>query len=447
MEKQHDMLFSPKFYMYLHSKIIYSLSSLTTNHNFSVNIVSDHISFTHDSKLCFCATIRNGTSFLNGSTIQNPEYALTSSLSCHRSITFIHKWLAHIEQARLKRLLENAMANGLHINSNTAIPPICEPCIAAKQHRTPFPKGVSSWASKPLDLIVSDIHGPLPVWTPSGHWYWITFTDDCTRYWCVDLLKTKDEAFEAYWSYKAFVENQANSKVRWFRDDKGGEYVGHKWNQHFQHQGIIHEHTTRGTSQQNRISEQTNRTLIEGTIALLQQAHLPTTMWGDALWLLVRIINATPTLALPDKTPYEAWHGHKPNLGMLCTFGCTAYVHVQKDKRNGLQPRSQKCIYLGFEDGYKGWWCLDPIMKHIIISQDIVFNESKFPGLSTTSNAEKSLLPVPTPLPREVIALPEAQPDLDLNAPEVDHNIPPHAELNSLEPDPPLPPELCCDNR
>jgi hypothetical protein len=110
-------------------------------------------------------------------------------------------------------------------------------------------------------------------------------------------------------------------------------------------------------------------------------------MWGDALKLLVRIINATPTSALPDKTPYEAWNSRKPDLGMLCTFGCTAYVHVQKNERNGLQPKSRKCIYLGFENGYKGWRCLDVITKHVVVSRDVIFDESEFPGLSITVRA------------------------------------------------------------
>ena len=164
-------------------------------------------------------------------------------------------------------------------------------------------------------------------------------------------------------------------------------------------------------------------------------------MWGDALQLLVHIINATPTSALPDVTPYEAWYGCKPVLGMLCTFGCTAYVHMQKDERNGLQPRSQKCIYLSFENGYKGWCCLDPITKHTIISCDIIFNEMEFPGLST-SNPTKSLLkPAPIEIPHEAAAPPDSDPDPE--PPEADHEIhpPPIPEHPDPNPDLPAPPD------
>jgi transposase InsO family protein len=408
---------------------------LTTHHGFSVNIVRDQISFTQDGKLRFCATVQNGIGFLTGDTVPNPEHALaTPSPVVDRPL--LHKRLAHIGHARLERLITDDMANGIHVNKNTEIPLVCEPCIAAKQHRRPFPKKSENRAIKPLDLVVSDVHGPLPVRTPSGHRYWITFTDDCTRYRCVYLLRTKDEAFDAYKSYEAFAENQTNSRVRRFRDDKGGEYIGQKWTQHFQHRGIIHEHTTRGTPQQNGISERTNRTLTEGIIALLQQAHLPASMWGDALKLLVRIINATPTSALPDKTPYEAWNGRKPDLGMLRTFGCTAYVHVQKNERNGLQPKSRKCIYLGFESGYKGWRCLDVITKRVVVSRDVIFDESEFPGLSITASTNEPLVPLPALLPIEGDGAPEAQPHLE---PAPDIQPPPELEPEP-EPDPLLNP-------
>ena len=221
--------------------------------------------------LQFCATVQNGMGFLTRNTVPISEHALaTSPLAVNQLL--LHKQLAHIGSALSEKLLVNDMAKGIHISSNEKIPQICEPCIAAKQHCDLFPKVSDSWTSKPLDLIVSDIHGPLPVRTPSGHRYWMTFTDDCMRYRSVYLWKTKDEAFKAYWSYKALAENQIGLRIQRFRDDKGGEYIGKKWDEHFKHWGIIHECTTKGTPQHNGISEQTNCTLIEGTTALLHQA-------------------------------------------------------------------------------------------------------------------------------------------------------------------------------
>ncbi|WP_369123699.1 integrase catalytic domain-containing protein, partial [Clostridioides difficile] len=55
--------------------------------------------------------------------------------------------------------------------------------------------------------------------------YFITFIDDCTRYCYVYLLKSRDEALEAFKTYKNEVENQLSRKIKAIRSDRGGEYV------------------------------------------------------------------------------------------------------------------------------------------------------------------------------------------------------------------------------
>ena len=62
------------------------------------------------------------------------------------------------------------------------------------------------------------------VQTRGGKKYFITFIDDCTRCYYVYLLKSKDEAIEAFIQYKNEVENQLNKKIKVLRSDRGGEY-------------------------------------------------------------------------------------------------------------------------------------------------------------------------------------------------------------------------------
>ena len=362
---------------------------LTTKHDFTVLVVNESLLFKRNNKIVFTATVQNGVGYLNGKTVQSGEavFATVSEIG----LNLLHRRLAHIGEDRLKQLLSQNMTQGLKSDGLAKLSTTCEHCISAKQHRAPFPKRSMHRAKAPLELIVSDIHGPLPVRTRSGYRYWITFTDDHTRYRHVFLLKAKSEAFNAYLAFEALVENQLGTKIRRFRDDKGGEYIGHKWNEHFTKRGIIHEHTTTATPQQNGISERTNRTLLEGITAMLQDAKLPSYMWGEALQLFVRILNATPTSALPNITPYEAWHKEKPNLSMLRVFGCRAYVHVQKQNRDGLQSHTRKCIYLGFEDGYKGWKCYDPKTKSIVVSRDVIFDETVSPGLTAQKDDDEPI--------------------------------------------------------
>src|ERR1700761_3967782 len=74
------------------------------------------------------------------------------------------------------------------------LPYSTEPCLAGKQHRH-VNKVATSHAKGLLDLIHTDLHGPVPVQTPDGFKYWLTFIDDHSRHWSISLLKNKSDAF------------------------------------------------------------------------------------------------------------------------------------------------------------------------------------------------------------------------------------------------------------
>ena len=93
---------------------------------------------------------------------------------------------------------------------------------------------------EPLDLIHSDVCDMKSVQTRGGKKCFITFIDDCTRYCYVYLLRSKDEAIEAFMQYKNEVENQLNKKIKVLRSDRGGEYESPFGEFCLQH-GIVHQ--------------------------------------------------------------------------------------------------------------------------------------------------------------------------------------------------------------
>jgi hypothetical protein len=110
--------------------------------------------------------------------------------------------------------------------------------------------------------------------------------------------------------------------------------------------------------------------------------------WGAAVLYYTDILNATPSSALSSTTSYEVWHKSKPDLSMRRVFGCCVYVHVMcKDWKN-LQSHTENCVFLGFEPGYKGWKCYNPVTKKIIVSRNIIFAENTFPSLSTVDKPQ-----------------------------------------------------------
>ena len=92
-----------------------------------------------------------------------------------------HRRLAHIGPQSLQKMVQSGMVHGLDLSAEqakSAAEEVCEPCLQAKQTRTPFPASTSS-TNRPLELVHMDLMGPMPVRSVGGKAYLATFMDDC----------------------------------------------------------------------------------------------------------------------------------------------------------------------------------------------------------------------------------------------------------------------------
>ena len=87
------------------------------------------------------------------------------------------------------------------------------------------------------------------------------------------------------------------------------------------------------------------------------------------------LINRSPRASLGGKVAEEVWIGNAVVFDHLCIFGCPTYVHVPGDERSKLDPKSKKCIFLGYKKGVKGYKFWDLNAKKMVISRDAVFDE------------------------------------------------------------------------
>ena len=287
-------------------------------------------------------------------------------------------------QSRYTKLIQGDLVIGLVVSSKSQPDPICEACLAGKMTSGPFPSS-DSISEHPLELVHSDLHGPLPVATAEGYRYWMTFIDDCTKLQAVMYLRRKSDAFEAFKTFKAYAENQLNAKIKAVQDDKAGEYMSAAFHKFMDQCGIARRHSTRNRPQQNGVAERANRTISDHVTAMLNEAKLPASFWALAVTAYVHVWNRLPTAPLPGTTPYTQWFKQKPDISHFRVFGCTAYVYIQRDKRKSLQPHMEKCIFVGYPSGYKGWQFYNPVTKKFIISERAIFDKRSFPGLSRTS--------------------------------------------------------------
>ena len=96
-----------------------------------------------------------------------------------------------------------------------------------------------------------------------GYRYFLTFTDDLSRYGYIYLMKHKSETFEKFKEFQSEVENHRDKKMKFLRFDRGGEYLSYEFGLHLKQCGIVSQLTPPGAPQRNGVSERHNRTLLD----------------------------------------------------------------------------------------------------------------------------------------------------------------------------------------
>lgn len=288
---------------------------------------------------------------------------------------FWHNKLGHLGITNMKKLI--SMSDGFKIGIKELEQDLknCDVCLKTKMTRKTFGPGRES-ATRPLQIIHSDVGGKVSPMTWDGKQYYVTFRDDFTGYIEVYLLAAKSEVFEVMRDYVAAVEAKWGTKIHKIRVDNGGEYSSNAIKQWWKTRGIVPDFTPPYTPQLNGTSERLNRTLMDKTRALLMTSGLNKDKWGEALRVAAFLTNRSP-YAEKSATPYENWHNRKPDLSTLKTFGCSAYVK-QLNYLKKLDDRSKKLIMIGYAPvGYRMW---DEEKRSIIISRDVNFNENEVCG-------------------------------------------------------------------
>ena len=141
------------------------------------------------------------------------------------------------------------------------------------------------------------------------------------------------------------VENQFGRKLKCLRTDNGGEFKSEEFVKFCRERGIRREFITPYSPEQNGIAKRMNQTIKERVVSMLQHSGLSDGFWAEALGLQI---------------PQELWIGSKANYDKLRIFGYEAYALIWKEDCRKLEPRSRKCVFLGYgandEIGYQSSW-------------------------------------------------------------------------------------------
>ena len=218
-------------------------------------------------------------------------------------INIWHKRMGHLGEDNVRRLAK--MVEGMKIKARTTVG-VCEPCLEGKQTRQPSHKPATR-ASEPLELIHSDLCGPIDPTTYGGTNYYVLFTDDFTRMSHIYPLKGKTsvEVLEKFREYRPEVEKQIDKSIKRLRTDGGGEYE--KWmGAHLKGSGIIHETTAPYSPDQNGVAERANRTIMERVKAIIAEAKLDKRLWMEIADTVVYLKNRSPTTSARRNNPLRS---------------------------------------------------------------------------------------------------------------------------------------------
>lgn len=149
-----------------------------------------------------------------------------------------HRRLGHLNRGSMKTLTN--LVDGVNYSELERQP--CLSCIKGKQHRQPFPRSERK-TNQILELVHSDLCGPMSTTSIGGSKYFLTLIDDYSRKTFVYFLEHKSEAFDIISEFINMVELQTGKKVKKLRSDNGTEYVNRRMQNMFKNKGIIKVHS------------------------------------------------------------------------------------------------------------------------------------------------------------------------------------------------------------
>jgi len=269
---------------------------------------------------------------------------------------------------------------GIKLIDNRA-PLICDSCEHGKSTRKVIQKEHQTLLARAFgDEVHTNVWGPSPTLSVGKRKYYITFTDDSTCCTHINILFTKDEAFDKYKEYAAWVHTQHGVRIKRLCSDCGGEYTSGAFTWFLKEQGMEHRLTTHNTLQHNGVAESLNRCLIERMRALLHQSGLPPTLWAEALHFVVWVKNQTLTKALGNVTPFEKLTGRKPNIAGVPKWGQCVWVHTNANNKLGVH--TELAQWVGYSDDSTHAHCIYWAgMNKVSMERDIKFT----PGTNVIS--------------------------------------------------------------
>lgn len=249
----------------------------------------------------------------------NSDNKALASVSGKMNTKLWHQRLAHPSNNVLKKML-----NSKKLSKFEKFDELCKSCLEAKHAHFPFSNHFTLHSKRVLELVHSDVCGPISPYTFNDSRYFVSFINDFTHYACIYLITNKSEVLNCFKLFEAFATAVTGERIVFLRCDNGGEYKSTDLETFINKKGITVQCTAPHSSQQNGVAERFNHSLLEKVRAVLYESKLLKSFWGEAA------------------------------LYVTYTLNCVAHMHVPDATRSKLDKKSEVCAFVGYgENGYR----------------------------------------------------------------------------------------------
>lgn len=357
-----------------------SVSCIVKENNL-VTFDKDSAKIYNSSGSLISVAVRKGKLFeMNGKVLfeENEEVKLFST---NKGMTNKEKWhriLGHTNFNCLNELCRLQLLNGLptHLENE---PMQCEVCLTNKMTNLPF-ENKRRRASDLLEIIHTDVNGPITQTGYKGEKYFVTFIDDYSRIAIVYCIKNKSDVYDRFVEYINLVHNQTGKRIKEIRCDNGKEYLNRQFFELAKQKGIFLKPAPAYTHELNGVAERYNRTIMDRARCLLLEAKLEKCYWPECIYTAAYLGNRLLTNTQEKKTPYEIFFKIRPDISNLHIYGSIAFIRIPEERRSSkLNPKSMKGKLVGYTDtGYKIL-----VDDKVLVSRHVKFveNTTKFLSL------------------------------------------------------------------
>jgi len=203
-----------------------------------------------------------------------------------------HQRLGHLGFSDVKKL--EPLVEGMEIDSKIEKSTLCESCAIGKATRHPNKQSPEK-STRLLYLLHTDLAGPITPNSYGGARYFMTVTDDYSRYSWVFFLQNKNQALGKLKEMIRTAEKECNQKVLKIRSDNGKEFDSKLCREWYLSQGIILETTVPYTPEENGISERLNLSIMNRERSTRHETGLPKELWAENVNTITYLKNRSPT--------------------------------------------------------------------------------------------------------------------------------------------------------